>query len=155
MKVMELLEELEEMVEKGNSLPFSSKALVNPVDFAEIVGELKVAFPVELMEAKKIVEERKRILFEAQAEADRLKESVEKKLRERIQNDQIVKEAEKEAERLITQAQNHSKEMRTGAQHYVDKILYNLQLNIKELSDQTKLINEQLEENRKALKGTK
>ena len=40
MKVLERLKELEELIVSGNSLPFSSKALVNPVEMTEIIEEI-------------------------------------------------------------------------------------------------------------------
>lgn len=148
MKVVELLNELEEMVEKGNSIPFSSKALVNPEEFVEIVDEIRTALPPEIAEARKIVAEKKQILFEAQADADRMKNDVEGKLRQMIDEDEITKTAQTQAEIIIENAQTQAKEIRVGTQHYSDKILYNLQVKLKELNDQ-------IEENRKQLKEIK
>jgi hypothetical protein len=148
MKVVELLNELEEMVEKGNSIPFSSKALVNPEEFVEIVDEIRTALPPEIAEARKIVAEKKQILFEAQADADRMKNDVEGKLRQMIDEDEISKTAQTQAEIIIENAQTQAKEIRVGTQHYSDKILYNLQVKLKELNDQ-------IEENRKQLKEIK
>ncbi len=148
MKVLELLSELEEMVEKGNSLPFSSKALVNPEEFMEILDEIRSALPPEIAEARKVVAEKKQILFEAQADADRLKNDVESKLRQLIDTNEITKTAQTQAEIIIENAQTQAKEIRIGTQHYSDKILYNLQVKLKELNDQ-------IEENRKELKVIK
>ncbi|SEA64058.1 hypothetical protein SAMN04515656_1187 [Eubacterium aggregans] len=148
MKVLELINEVEELVEKGNSVPFSSKALVNPEEIIEILDEIRTALPPELAEARKIVAERKQILFEAQADADRLKNDVEGKLRQVIDNSEITKNAQTQAEIIIENAQIQAKEIRIGTQHYSDKILYNLQIKLKE-------INDQIEANRKELKDIK
>ncbi|SDY32825.1 hypothetical protein [Eubacterium barkeri] len=148
MKVLELINEVEELVEKGNSVPFSSKALVNPEEIIEILDEIRTALPPELAEARKIVAERKQILFEAQADADRLKNDVEGKLRQVIDNSEITKNAQTQAEVIIENAQTQAKEIRIGTQHYSDKILYNLQIKLKE-------INDQIEANRKELKDIK
>ena len=148
MKVLELINEVEELEEKGNSVPFSSKALVNPEEIIEILDEIRTALPPELAEARKIVAERKQILFEAQADADRLKNDVEGKLRQVIDNSEITKNAQTQAEIIIENAQTQAKEIRIGTQHYSDKILYNLQIKLKE-------INDQIEANRKELKDIK
>lgn len=55
MKVLELLTELEELVEKGNTLPFSSKALVSPEEIMEIIDEIREELPAELVQAREIV----------------------------------------------------------------------------------------------------
>ncbi|MGL4283011.1 hypothetical protein [Eubacterium aggregans] len=148
MKVLELINEVEELVENGNSVPFSSKALVNPEEIIEILDEIRTAIPPELAEARKIVAERKQILFEAQADADRLKNDVEGKLRQVIDNSEITKNAQTQAEIIIENAQTQAKEIRIGTKHYSDKILYNLQIKLKE-------INDQIEANRKELKDIK
>lgn len=145
MKVMELLSELEELVEKGNSLPFSAKAMINPEEVMEILDEIRAELPEELIQARKIVAERKQILFEAQSEADRIKNDVETKMHQLVDNDEISKAARQQAQELIMAAQKQAKEIRIGTQHYADKLLYNLQVNLKELNDT-------IEENRKELK---
>ena len=148
MKVLELIDELEGLVERGNSVPFSSKAMVNPEEIVEILDEMRSALPGELLEARKIVAERKQILFEAQAEADRLKNDVEGKLRQMIDGSEVSKNAQVQAEIILENAQTQAKEIRIGTQHYTDKVLYNLQLKLKE-------INDQIEANRKELKEMK
>ena len=45
MRVLDLLAELEEVVEKGNTLPFSSKAFVNPEEVIEIIDEIRDSLP--------------------------------------------------------------------------------------------------------------
>ena len=112
------------------------------------MDEIRTALPPELAEARKIVAERKQILFEAQADADRLKNDVEGKLRQVIDNSEITKNAQTQAEIIIENAQTQAKEIRIGTQHYSDKILYNLQIKLKE-------INDQIEANRKELKDIK
>ncbi len=149
MKVIEdLLNELEELVEKGNSVPFSSKAMINPEEMMEIIDEIRQELPKELEESRKIVAEKKQILFEAQANADRIKNNAEKQLREMVDTSEINRTAQTQAEIIIENAQTQAKEIRIGTQHYSDKILYNLQVQLKELNDK-------IEENRKELKVIK
>lgn len=148
MKVLELLSELEEIVEKGNTLPFSSKALVNPEEIIEIIAEIREELPSELTEARKVMDQSKRILVEAESDAERIRADAEKKLKELIDTNEITKTATAQAETIMRNAQSSAKELRIGTQHYSDKILYNLQVQLKDL-------NEQIEANRKELKQIK
>lgn len=148
MKVLELLTEIEEMVEKGNTLPFSSKALVNPEDIIEIIEEIREELPGELTDARKVMADSKRILVEAESDAERIRADAEKKLKEMIDTNEITKTATAQAENIMQNAQKSAKEIRIGTQHYSDKILYNLQVQLKNL-------NEQIEANRKELKDIK
>lgn len=148
MRVMELLAELEEVVEKGNTLPFSSKALINPEELIEIIDEIRDAMPGELTEAKRIVAERKKILFAAQNEADHIKDEAEKRLRELIDTNEITKTSTAHAVEIINNANASAKALRTGTQNYADKLLYSFQLQLKEMNDK-------VEQNRKELKNMK
>ncbi|MDD2414168.1 MAG: hypothetical protein PHI94_03240 [Eubacteriaceae bacterium] len=147
-KILDLLKEMEDLIDKGNSVPFSSKAMIVPEEMLEIIDEIKQELPAELAESKKIVAEKKQILFEAQANADRIKNNAEKQLREMIDTNEITRTANTQAEIIIENAQTQAKEIRIGTQHYSDKILYNLQVELKELNDQ-------IETNRKELKEIK
>lgn len=146
MKVLELLTELEELVEKGNTLPFSSKALVSPEEIMEIIDEIREELPKELSEAREIVKEKKKIMVQAETDAERIRGEAEKKLKEMIDTNEITRTATAQAEQIMQNAQNVAKEIRIGTQHYSDKILYNLQVQLKELNDK-------IEANRKELKG--
>lgn len=148
MKILELLNELEQLIENGNTLPFSSKALINPDDAAEIINEIRQEMPKELVEAREIVENRKKILIEAQGDGDKIRADAEKRLKQLIDTNEITRTATEQAETIVENAQNSAREIRVGTQHYSDKILYNLQVQLKELNDR-------IESNRKELKSMK
>ncbi|MGL4607795.1 MAG: hypothetical protein ACRCU3_10060 [Eubacteriaceae bacterium] len=148
MKVLELLAELEEVVEKGNTLPFSSKALVNPEEVIEIIEEIREAMPPELNEARNLIADRKRIIFDAQKEADQIKAEAEKRLKELIDTNEITKTAVANANEIMHNANASAKALKSGTQNYSDKLLYSLQLQLKEMNDK-------IEQNRKELKNIK
>ncbi len=148
MKVLERLKELEELIVSGNSLPFGSRALVNPVEMTEIIEEIKEELPRELQEAKKIVEERNRILVEAQNDAERIKNDAEKRLEELINTNEITRNATAQAETILEKANNTAKQIRIGTKKYSDKMLYSVQVQLKELNDQ-------IEKNREELNNIK
>ncbi|MBM6967796.1 hypothetical protein [Pseudoramibacter alactolyticus] len=148
MKVTDLLKELEELIERGNAVPFSSKAMISPDEALEIIGEIKEELPRELSESRKIVAEKKQILFEAQASADRIKNSAEKQMKAMVDTDEVTKAAQTQAEIIVENAQTQAKEIRVGTQRYADKILH-------ELQTQLKALNDQIEDNRREIKELK
>ena len=143
--INELLDELEEMVERGNTIPFSNKAMIDPVEFTEVIDELREVLPVELAESKKIVAEKKRILYEAQQEADQLKINVKNQMKQLVNEDQYVVESRNRGNSLLNAAQKQAQEIVNGTHRYADKILYDLQVQLRDLYDR-------IDENRKELK---
>jgi len=148
MRVIDLLAELEEIVEKGNAVPFSSKALIDPEEIIEIIDEIRDSLPEELTEAKKIVAERKKIISTAQSEAEHMKAEAEKRLKELIDTNEVTKTATAQANEIMRNANASAKALKTGTQNYTDKLLYSFQL-------QLKVMNEKIEQNRRELKNMK
>ena len=147
-KVMQLLDELTEIVKSAPTIPLSTKVRVDPNELIDIIAEIRQSLPGELKTARAIVAERKQILFEAQANADRITTNAENKLREMIDSNEITRNANTQAEITLENAATQAKEIRIGTQKYADKILYRLQLQLKE-------INDQVEENRQEIKDLK
>lgn len=146
--IQELLAELETLIESGNTLPFSSKSLIDPEEAIDLIDEIREQLPKELAESKKIVSERKRILQAAQNEANRIKEEAEKRYREMMDANAITKSATNNANEIMRNANNSAKALKHGTQNYADKLLYNIQLQLKE-------VNEQIEQNRREIKNMK
>ncbi len=68
-------------------------------------------------------DERKRILAEAQEEADKIIKQGEEKAAQLVNENSITKRAYEQANNIIGSAQNSSRERRLNARKYVDKLL--------------------------------
>ena len=146
MDVLKLIDEVEDIVEAGSSLPFSSRVMVDKEELLDILKEIRIKLPDEIKQAAWIKEERQRILDDAQSDADKLLKDAESRLEEMLEKDGISKMANQRAEEIIYRAQAHSKEIRIGAMEYADNLLLDSQENLKEVIN---LINQ----NRKELRG--
>ena len=148
MDVLKLIDEIEDILENGSSLPFSAKVMVDADELYEIIREIRIKLPDEIKQATWIKEERQRILAEAQKDADTMLNEAELRLEELIEQEEITKKAKERAEEIVTKAQNNAKDIRLGALEYADNILLETQENLKGLID---LLNE----NRQELRGGK
>lgn len=146
MEVLRLIDEIEDIIEAGSTLPFSGKVMVDKGEILDIIQDIRIKLPDEIKQATWIKDERQRILAEAQRDADRLMEEAEAKLEELIDQEQITKKATERGEEIINKAQVNAKEIRLGSLEYADSLLEEQQENFKNL---IKLINE----NRKDLRG--
>jgi vacuolar-type H+-ATPase subunit H len=148
MDILKLIEEIEDIIESGSSVPFSSKVMVDADEIYDIISEIRIKLPDEIKQANWIKEERQRILAEAQKEADTILNEAELRLEELIEQDEITRKAKELAEEITTKAQNNAKEIRLGALEYADNILADTQEDLKNLIDI-------LNENRQELRGGK
>lgn len=156
MNILSLIEELEQIMDDGGSVPFSKKITINPDEVYEVINDLRESIPQEIKDAQWVNQERERILQEANSQAsaikDKAREEVERsyedanrKLRELVNQDIITVEARKEAEKIIAEAKETANTIATNSLAYVDQILA-------KTSDELKNTLSTIEENRSQLK---
>lgn len=148
MKVIKLLEEMEEIVENSATIPFAQKVLVDRNELLELIKEVRILMPDEIKQAQWIKEERQKILAEAQNEADIVLEEANKHIIEMIDKDEITLHANENAEKIVSQAKTTAKEMRLGAKEYTDELLFSAEKHMFTLI-------ETIKENRRELKEMK
>ncbi|AFS78668.1 hypothetical protein Curi_c16610 [Gottschalkia acidurici 9a] len=151
MDIFKLLDEIEDIVESGSSIPFASKVLVDKNELLEIITEIRVKLPDELKQAEWIKEERQRILAEAQSDADTMVKEVQLHIEEMVDRHEIVSQAQDRAQEIMAKAQSNAKEIRIGANEYADDILKNMENNLRELEGRIKDTIDVLEINRSEL----
>jgi len=145
MDVLQLLEELEDIIESGSTIPFVSKVMVDQGELLEIIKEIRIHLPDEMKQALWIKEERQRILSEAQQEGEQIIHEAKKHADELVDENEIVLMARQKAEEVILQAQQGARDMRLSAREYTDELLEQTGVTLKEMLST-------IEENRKELK---
>lgn len=134
MKVLELLEELEDIVDEATGLPLTGKIMLDAEEIFQIVREIRLALPDDVQQAKWIRDERDRILSEAKTEYERIIREAKKQADYLVETDDITIRATKLAAEIKQDAETHARVMRMRTYDYVDKILYDMQGQMDELS---------------------
>jgi F0F1-type ATP synthase membrane subunit b/b' len=75
----------------------------------------------------KIKEERKKVLAEAEREAEVLKKEADKKIQDLVDESDLVKRANEQAKEIIIAAQIDAKKIRLGSKAYADELLGELE----------------------------
>ncbi len=127
MKVLELLDELDEIMETASSVPVVRKVMVDPNEVTEIVKEIRLERPDEIQQAQWIKNERTRILDEAKAEYENIIEDARKKAAALVEQDEITVKAKQRAEEILRVAKENCSVMKMSILDYTDGMLYNLQ----------------------------
>ena len=129
-RVMTLLDDLEEILANASKVPFSEKAIVDSDEIRSIVDDIRLSMPKDIQKAKWVKDEQDRILNEARSEYDKVIIAAKKQAEYLVENDIIKKEAEKRADALISEAENHSRYIKLRSYEYVDKLLFDMQNDI-------------------------
>jgi len=133
MDILALIDRIEELVDTGRNMPFTSARMVDAEKVYEIVDEIRGQFPDELKQARWIVKERQEMLEEAEKEANRILEEARDRANVVAGEQEIVKLAEQQAAEILDSARAREREIRLGAEDYADEMLANLEVNLGKL----------------------
>ena len=120
---LEVLDELEEVIAQGASVPFSGRCILERDELMDIVQDLKLKLPDDLKQAKWIKEDRQRILNEAQTEADDIIKAANEKGISMINEHEITQQAMEQARQIIDKAKAEAKEIIDSSYNYADRLL--------------------------------
>ena len=130
--VIELLEYLQDTIERAPRVPISGKAMIDKKDVLEIIDQIVNYLPDEFKKAKWIVNEKDRILGEAKDEYNSVRRETMEIMRQNVERHDIVKEAKIRAQEIISSAKKDAKAIRVGSRDYSNEILTDLDKQLEE-----------------------
>ena len=124
MTVDELLEQIDDMIDKAWSFPLSGgKCLVDAERLRDIIDDIRGNMPSEIRQAKAIVADRADIIATAKREAEGIVRSAEERARNMVAHEEVVRQAQQKASELLGQSQQKAREMRKGATDFSEDVL--------------------------------
>ena len=135
MDILELISELEEKIDSSLEIPLIKKAFVNKEELMNLVGDISLQLPDEVRMAKSIAEDRTRILADAQKQADLIIKNAEQKIISMVDEHEITKRANEQANEIIAKAQKNARDIRLGTLEYSDNLLSQLDNTLKAMGE--------------------
>ena len=137
--VEELLDMLFEMIDEAKNAPLSSDKCVIERDRAlDLIDDIRSQFPIELGEAKKIMENRAELIASTKREAEALRKAAEEKARQLLAEDVITLQAKQRANEMMMQAEERSRELKRSANEYCEDALRRTEEAVAEAYDEIK-----------------
>ena len=112
MEILQIIDILEDKVEQSKTIPLLNRALIDRDDILASIEELRLHLPDDMKQARFIKDERKRILAEAQTEAEEIIKNATLKTEKMVEEHEITKKAYEQANQIIAAAQKNSRELR-------------------------------------------
>jgi vacuolar-type H+-ATPase subunit H len=137
MDILYLVDRLENLIAGSRKMPLVNQIIVKEGDILTIVDQMRTTIPDEIKQARRIIQEKERILAQAQAEAStllaRAREETERAMnREGLlraaeqRSQELVHSAEQQAQRKIQEADAHGEQLKNEADNYVAETLRNI-----------------------------
>ncbi len=109
------LESIDRLIAEAKAMPFSSKLLIDEEELARLVEDIRLNMPIEITQAKKIAQERRDILNDAEAQAEEIILKARQRADMMIEEHQITKEAKGAADGILQQARDEATAVRSEA----------------------------------------
>lgn len=124
MTVEEFLDQLDDMVDSALRLPLSGgKCLIAADQLRDCLDGIRASLPIEVRQAKAIVNDRADIIATARREAEGIVRTAEERARRLVEDQEIVRQAQEKATEMMSQAQQKSREMRRSAYDFSEDML--------------------------------
>ena len=124
MTIDEILEMIDDLLDKAVTVPFSGKkCMVDTDQLREYIDNIRYNLPTEITRAKEMVADRSVILTDANEQAEDIIKKAEEKAKILVSEEEIVKQAKAAADDLTAQAKMMDSTIRKAMVEKLDSIL--------------------------------
>jgi hypothetical protein len=134
MKVLELLNELDEIIDIASGVPLTKKIIVDSSEIQDIVREIRLALPDEIQQAQWIKEQRQSILDEGKKEYELIIQEAKQQAEILVDTNEIMVRAKAAAKELTVQTESNVKQLKLDTYDYIDKILFEFQNKMEQMN---------------------
>lgn len=123
MDIASRLQQLEELVAEAKSMPLSTSVLVNREEVLELIQEMRATMPEEIKQARWVVKDREQLLTKARKDSEGIVQQALEEQKRLVAQEEVVRASTREAERILEEARDQSRQMRLEAEDYIDQKL--------------------------------
>ena len=122
--IEDIISALYDMVQEARGLPLGAdKCIVERDKVLDMLDEIIAQLPVELKQARTIVESRNELIGQARREAESMIRQAQDKAAQMVAEEAIYQEAKRQCQELVIQTQARMSELRKASNDYMDDAL--------------------------------
>lgn len=121
------IDEMEEMICSAATVPMTSKALVDQERCLAALDVIRANWPLEVLEAQRVLAKEDQVLQQAEAEAEEIRERARRQAAIILEQSQLVRMAEGRAQELVEAAEQDAARIRDRAQLDVREVYEGLE----------------------------
>ena len=116
MDLLNLVDKLETLATSSGKVPGTRKVLMDLDKALELVDQMRLGIPKDIQEAEEVMARREAIINQSLLDARRIKSSAEEEGRTKVNESEIVSEAQKQADELLADAKQRADALVQDAQ---------------------------------------
>ena len=122
--IEDIISALYDMVQDARALPLGAdKCILERDKVLDMLDEIIAQLPVELKQARTIVESRNELIGQARREAEALIRQAQEKADKLVEEEAIYQEAKHQCQEMVLQTKNRTAELRRASNDYMDDAL--------------------------------
>jgi cell division septum initiation protein DivIVA len=128
MDILHLIDQFEALLNEGSHPPLVGKRVLLDEQRAwEIIDQMRVSIPEEVKKAKRINQERDRVIAQANEEAARIVELGRDEAQQLASETEIARQAQARAQTIVERAQREADALKADADDYTIQVLSKLE----------------------------
>lgn len=128
-----LLIRMEEAVSTARSVPFSDNCMVDREEMLLLLSMIREGLPSELKQARWLLQQNKQLIAEARKEAENIMRETESRMARMVDEHEITQQARQQAAVILDNAEQNSRQIRSGAMDYAKNILGTVEEDLTEM----------------------
>jgi vacuolar-type H+-ATPase subunit H len=136
MDILYLVDRLENLITGSQRMPLTNRVLIKEQEVLNIIDEMRLSVPDEIKQARRVNQEKERILAQAREEATRIIAAAREEAERLVNRDQLVQKAEQQAARIIRETEEKAAQIQQGADSFVSETLRNLEEHLSAIETQ-------------------
>jgi hypothetical protein len=122
--IEDIISTLYDLIQDARAMPLASdKCIVESDKVLDMLDEIIAQMPVELKQARTIVESRNELIGQARREAETVIRDAQEKADQMVKQEAIYQEAKRQCREMVAQTQARMAELRKASNDYMDDAL--------------------------------
>lgn len=127
MDILYLVDRLENLIMGSQRMPLTNRVLIKEQEVLNIIDQMRLSVPDEIKQARRVNQEKERILAQARDEATKIRTAAREEAEHLVDHEQIILLAEERAAQMQREAEERASQIRQGADAFAVETLRTLE----------------------------
>ena len=123
MDILYLVDRLENLLASSRRMPLVNSIMIKEADILNIVDSMRTSIPDEIKQARRIIQEKERILAQAQADASALLARAREESERAVNREGLLRIAEERSQEMVRMGEEKAEQLKNEADGYVVETL--------------------------------
>ncbi|HLG64275.1 MAG TPA: hypothetical protein VKY19_20190 [Ktedonosporobacter sp.] len=122
MDILYLVDRLENLIASSRKMPLLNQIIIKEGELFGIVDQMRTSIPDEIKQARRIIQDKERIIAQAQADAASILARAREETERVMNREGLLQAAEERSQELVQQANRQAQDMLRQAEEYSERL---------------------------------